>query len=173
MFKSKKANRFSGRKFVPSIIAGDMDILGNLISDGTVDIEGCVQGNVKGQTVFIRKGGRVLGDVQGEVLHIHGQVKGLVKARDVHLYATCRVEGTIMHELLSIEDGAFVDGKFKRTQKNAERSGQFAEHHSPKLAASERMDALQDQGEASAEEDEITEAPEINLLKSIRLVAKD
>lgn len=171
MFKSKKANRFTTRKHIPSIIAGDLDILGNLVSDGTVDIEGRVQGNVKGQTVFIRKDGRVLGDVQGEVLHIHGQVKGLVKARDVHLYATCKVEGTIMHELLSIEDGAFVDGKFKRTDKSAERQNRF--ETGPGFAAAERADAMAEATTDESDEEEITEAAPINLLKNIRLVAKD
>ncbi|MEJ0009311.1 MAG: polymer-forming cytoskeletal protein [Alphaproteobacteria bacterium] len=33
------------------------------------------------------------------------------------LYSTARVNGTIMHEALSIEDGAFIDGKLKRTDR--------------------------------------------------------
>lgn len=149
MFKSKKAkNRETSRKFAPSIIAGDLDILGNLISEGTVDIEGRVQGNVKGERVLIRKEGRVLGDVTGEIVHIYGQVRGLVKARDVHLYSTCKVEGTIMHELLSIEDGAFVDGKFKRTDKVVARF----------------EPALKD-------DDEPEEMPAVNLLQNIRLIS--
>jgi cytoskeletal protein CcmA (bactofilin family) len=84
-------------------------------------------------------------------VHIYGQVKGLVKARDVHLYASCKVEGTIMHELLSIEDGAFVDGKFKRTDK----------------AIGERN---RDADEAPLmEEDEAS----INLLQNLRLISKE
>jgi cytoskeletal protein CcmA (bactofilin family) len=154
MFKSRKAkNRDANRKFSPSIIAGDMDILGNLISEGTVDIEGRVQGNVRADKVIVRKDGSVMGDVNGEVVHIYGQVRGLVKARDVHLYNSCRVEGTIMHEILSIEDGAFVDGKFKRTDKTAamERS---------------RFDQL-----STAEEDEGEAEPAMSLLQNIRLIS--
>ncbi len=166
MFRSKKVNR-TVRKSVPSIIAGDLDILGNLISDGTVDISGRIQGNVKAHTVFIRKDGRVLGDVQGDVLHIHGQVKGLVKARDVHLYATCKVEGTIMHEVLSIEDGSFVDGKFKRTDKSAIDRAKF-EASGLAFASSERADIT----EETEEEAEAAAAlsPSLNLLKNIRLI---
>jgi len=37
--------------------------------------------------------------------------KGSIKARTVLLYATAEVNGTIMHESLTIEDGASVDGK--------------------------------------------------------------
>ncbi len=151
MFKSIRANRREiSRKHVPSIISGDLDILGNLISDGTVDIEGRIQGNVKASRILIRKDGRVLGDVQADEVHIYGQVRGLVKAKDVHLYATCKVEGTIMHELLSIEDGAFVDGKFKRTDKTPiERAREVTEE---------------------AEEVVAEETAPINLLQNLRLI---
>jgi hypothetical protein len=73
-----------------------------------------------------------------------------------------------MHELLSIEDGGFVDGKFKRTDKSAERSNRF-ENAGPNFAATERADAEAEQ----PEEDEIVESPSINLLKNIRLVSKE
>ena len=101
----------------PSIIASDMNILGNLVSDGTIDIDGRVEGNVKAEQIIIRGNGKIKGDLQGDNVHVYGEVKGLIKAKLVHLYATCRVEGIIMHESLSIEDGAFVDGKFKRSDK--------------------------------------------------------
>ena len=41
----------------------------------------------------------------------------MVRARDVHLHASCHIEGIIMHEAISIEDGAFIDGTCKRTDK--------------------------------------------------------
>jgi cytoskeletal protein CcmA (bactofilin family) len=100
---------------VPSVISADMHVLGNIISSGLLDIDGQIDGNVKCQTASVRPNGRVRGDIQADVIHIHGIVEGLVKARSVSLYAGAKVQGTIMHESLSIEDGAFVDGKFKRT----------------------------------------------------------
>lgn len=155
MFKSKKAkNRESNRKFAPSIIAGDLNILGNMVSDGTIDIEGRVQGNVRSDKIIVRKDGSVMGDVSGEVVHIYGEVRGLVKARDVHLYSTCKVEGTIMHEVLSIEDGAFVDGKFKRTDRNT----------TMEQRAVARLEAIVPE---EAEEEENT----VNLLQNIRLIS--
>ncbi len=101
----------------PTVIASDMNILGNLVTDGTADIDGRVEGNIKGDQIIIRGNGRIKGDITAESVHVYGEIKGLIKAKMVHLYATCRVEGIIMHESLAIEDGAFVDGKFKRTDK--------------------------------------------------------
>jgi cytoskeletal protein CcmA (bactofilin family) len=99
----------------PSVISADMHVLGNIVSSGLLDIDGQIDGNVKCQIATVRSNGRVRGDIQAEAIHIYGVVEGLVKARSVSLYSTAKVQGTIMHESLSIEDGAFVDGKFKRT----------------------------------------------------------
>lgn len=102
----------------PSVISADMYVLGNVISsDGLLDIDGKIDGNVRCKVATVRPNGRVKGDVVAEIVHVYGEIEGLVKAKAVMLYATARVQGTIMHESLSIEDGAFVDGKFKRTDK--------------------------------------------------------
>ena len=116
--KENSSTSFSGKKVSsPTVIASDMNILGNLLTDGTADIDGRVEGNFKGDQIIIRGNGKIKGDITADSVHVYGEVKGLIKAKMVHLYATCRVEGIIMHESLSIEDGAFVDGKFKRTDK--------------------------------------------------------
>lgn len=101
----------------PSVIAADLNVLGNIISDGVIDVDGKVHGNIRCHTVSLRENGRIQGDIAAEIVHVYGTVEGTIKAKSVMLYASARVSGTIMHESLSIEDGAFVDGKFKRTDK--------------------------------------------------------
>ena len=105
------------RGTTPSVIAGDMHVLGNIVSDGVLDIDGKIDGNVRCHTVSIRENGYVKGDVIAELVHVHGAIEGLIKATTVTLYASAKVTGTVMHESLTIEDGAFIDGKLKRTDK--------------------------------------------------------
>ncbi len=102
------------KKHPPTIIAADVNLLGNIISDGTMDIDGRIEGNIRCKHVTIRKNGVIKGDVFADSVQVYGRIEGLIKAKDVNLYATCHVEGVIMHESLTIEDGAFVDGQFKR-----------------------------------------------------------
>lgn len=97
-----------------SIIASDITIYGNIHSEGVVDIDGCIEGNVRCHTVTLRKNGHVKGDLVAENIVIYGTVQGLVKGRSIHFFKGCRVEGVIQHETITIEDGAFVDGRFKR-----------------------------------------------------------
>ena len=111
------SNSRAQRHSAPSIISRDMDIMGNLISEGTIDIDGRIEGNVKATQITIRKDGLIQGDLQADVIQVYGTVKGLVRAKDVHLFSSAKVEGSIMHEVLSMEEGAFVDGKFKRTDR--------------------------------------------------------
>jgi cytoskeletal protein CcmA (bactofilin family) len=132
---------FSNRRIPPTVISADVNILGNLFSDGVVDVDGRVEGNVRGTSVTIRSNGRVMGDVFAETAQIYGEVKGIIKARNVELYASCRVEGIIMHESLQVEDGAYIDGKFKRIDKAAEHQpASFMDHHTQFADAAESDD---------------------------------
>lgn len=104
-------------KSVPSLISDDMNILGNLISDGYIDINGHIEGNVKCQALTVREKGIVKGDVFADTVNVHGQVSGVIKARHVFLASSARVRGVVMHESMSVEDGAFIDGQCKRTDR--------------------------------------------------------
>ncbi len=98
---------------VPSIISADLRILGNLLSDGIIEIEGRLDGNITCNFATIRKGGVIKGDIIAESLQIDGVVEGLIKARHVRISETGRVTGVVMYETLSIKDGAFIDGQCK------------------------------------------------------------
>lgn len=148
---NKKKNSRAQRNAAPSIVSKDMNILGNLISDGMVDIDGRIEGNVRATHITIRKGGVVNGDVQADEVQIYGAVNGLVRAKDVHLFTTARVEGSIMHEILSMEEGAFVDGKFKRTDR---------------VHLDDMMPTLEE-----AVEDDLDAEEEVRLLENIRLIS--
>lgn len=107
----------SKKENVPSIMMSDINVLGNIICEGTLDFNGTIDGNIRCKNLTIRENALVKGEVIADTVQVHGKVSGLIRARVVHLFATARIDGVIMHESLSIEDGAFIDGKLKRTDK--------------------------------------------------------
>ena len=117
---SKAVVPMPSKDTVPSVISHDMNILGNLISDGYVDIDGRIEGNVKCVALTVREKGMIKGDIIAEKVKVCGEVSGLIKARFVHLACTAKVRGVIMHESLSVDDGAFIDGQCKRMDRKAE-----------------------------------------------------
>lgn len=105
------------REHGPTIIAQELHVLGNIVSEGVVDFAGTIDGNVRCKSFTLRPQGVVNGEISAEAVHLYGKVKGLVRAKHVHLYSSSHIEGVIMHESLSIEDGAYIDGKCKRSDK--------------------------------------------------------
>jgi cytoskeletal protein CcmA (bactofilin family) len=123
MFLKNKSNPVSKiaaahtKDSVPSIVGKDFNVLGNIISDGTIDFDGTIHGNIRCHTLNVRKNGHVTGEIVANDVFVYGKVKGIIRAKNVYLYNGSRIDGIVMHETIAIEDGAFLDGKLKRTDK--------------------------------------------------------
>lgn len=98
---------------VVSIIGPGMKIVGDCSSDGTIRVEGQVEGAVKaGKSVVVGEGGTVKGDISTQDAIIAGTVDGSVVAESrVELQATCRVQGDIRSRRVKLEEGGQVDGQ--------------------------------------------------------------
>lgn len=165
--RNNKASAASSQRKVLelSVIAANMNVLGNIVSDGILDIDGQVDGNVRGHSVTVRPDGRIRGDLVAQEVFIHGTVDGLIKAENVTLFESAHVRGTIMHESITIEDGAKVDGKLKRTERLAledMRSESVRQAVMPELTSS--LDSVNDNEEAPSER-------EIKILENLRLIS--
>ncbi len=104
-----------------SVIGTDLTILGDgitIISQSTLQIDGHIRGNVHGRVVLINKGGSVTGEIWAERIELSGAVRGPIVAVNIALHDSARVEGDIMHQKISISEGAEFDGR-ARLIKNA------------------------------------------------------
>jgi cytoskeletal protein CcmA (bactofilin family) len=100
-------------KNLPSIIAKDLKINGELKSTGLIEIEGNIIGNIKSNTVTIRESGFVNGEIQADVLNVKGRFDGKIKVKTLNISEKANITGTMEYSILSVEDGAFIDGTFK------------------------------------------------------------
>jgi cytoskeletal protein CcmA (bactofilin family) len=105
-----------GERTTPSLIGPDLTIVGNLVSQGEVQIDGEVQGDIHGTNVIIGERAKVTGGILGEEVVVRGHVMGSIRGKRVMLQASSHVEGDIFHQALSIEQGAFFEGKSRRTE---------------------------------------------------------
>lgn len=101
-------------KAPPSIISSDLKIVGDLHSDGEIQIDGTVNGDIRTAALVIGETAKVTGEVVADAVRVLGTVNGQIKAKVVKLAASAHVVGDIMHEDLSIETGAFLEGHCKR-----------------------------------------------------------
>ena len=122
MFSSKDSKketevskpRNDGKPQVPSIISANLKIVGNLVSDGDVQVDGLIEGDVNSRSLMVSENASIHGEVEAETVRIHGTVPGQIKATNVALGPTARVLGDVIHTNLVIESGAFLEGHCKR-----------------------------------------------------------
>ena len=118
MFSKGKAKKAGGRKrsAPPTIISADLRINGDIISEGEIQIDGVVDGDVTGTRLSIGQGGTIKGSVTAERVLVRGRITGQIKARLVTLTRTARVTGDVLHETLAIEPGARLEGTCRRME---------------------------------------------------------
>jgi cytoskeletal protein CcmA (bactofilin family) len=97
-----------------SVIGTDLTILGDritIISQSKLQIDGQIRGNVHGREVLINEGGSVTGEIWAERVDVGGAVHGPIVAVNIALHDSARVEGDIIHQKISISEGAQFDGR--------------------------------------------------------------
>ncbi len=127
--------KVSQKQHVPTIISASLRIVGNLISDGDVQVDGIIDGNVRSRTLTIGETATINGEVEAETVRIHGSISGQIKAKKVELGPTAKVVGDIIHSLLTVESGAYLEGSCRHldsARKDAE----------PKPADTSKTEAL-------------------------------
>ena len=102
-----------------SLLSENLTVEGNIIGEGEVQIDGTVRGDVRVNRLTIGETGHVEGQVFCETVEVRGRVIGTLSAKQVRLYGTAYVDGDITHEQLSIETGAFFQGRSLKFQRPA------------------------------------------------------
>src|SRR5262245_28510605 len=114
----------TGRAGIASIIANGVKITGTIEADGAeLQVDGEIEGNVRGGSLTVGDTGMVKGDVVSESVTVHGRVEGSVRARKVMLARNAHVLGDIVHQSLSVEMGAVFEGQCRYLQDPLSQSG--------------------------------------------------
>jgi cytoskeletal protein CcmA (bactofilin family) len=98
----------------PSVIAPDLLIIGNVYSQGDVQVEGEIRGDITAARVTVGKSARVAGTLVARDVIVKGTVVGSVRGNRITLHAYSRTEADILHQTLAIEQGAYFEGKSRR-----------------------------------------------------------
>ncbi len=101
----------SGHTF--SIIASDVEIVGNLTARVDLHIDGKVQGDVSCGNLVQGEGSIIAGKVIAESAKLSGHVEGSIEANDLVIESTARIMGDVVYSNLTIAPGGQIDGKFR------------------------------------------------------------
>ncbi len=104
----------STSKLSASVIAAQTIISGSINSNGDLNIDGSVKGDVKCANLSIGSQGEIIGNITAEKATIRGFVQGNVTARTILLAGSGNIEGDLTHSVLIIEEGGTFEGRSKR-----------------------------------------------------------
>ena len=110
---------------MPSIIGADLKIVGNLVCEGDIDVQGTVQGDIEAKSVTVENDARVDGSIQAQSLIVSGTVEGGMEASSISLTSTATVSGEIVHETLSVDPGATLEARLSRISKEKRIAAQI------------------------------------------------
>lgn len=96
-----------------SVISKALKITGQLESTEDIQIEGEVDGDVRAVSVGVGPSAKVKGTVRGDHVQLSGSIEGKIEAKRVVLTKTARMSGDVIHQDITIESGAFIDGHCK------------------------------------------------------------
>ena len=102
-----------------TVIAEGLKIVGNVTADGLVEVRGHIDGELQCTSLVISHKASINGAVAAERVVVDGRIEGPVTGRDVVLKSRAHVVGDIHHESLTVESGAYFDGRSKKTNGDA------------------------------------------------------
>ncbi len=101
----------------PSVLSNDVEVEGDIVSEGDLHISGSVKGDVVvARKLTLGEGGSISGTVKAEVAVIAGRVAGRLAAKSVTLASTAHVVADVTQVSLMIEQGAVFEGFSRRVE---------------------------------------------------------
>ena len=120
------ALRLSPGESAISIIGPGMHIKGDITTDGTVRVEGSVEGTIRaGKAVVLGKEGEIRGNVFTQDAVIGGRLTGTIVAESrLELQSTSNLDGEIRAraEHLQLDEGARFNGQIQMVEEDGMRA---------------------------------------------------
>lgn len=102
-----------------STLSADLQFDGNITGGGDLQIDGAIKGDVRVGRLIVGETGAVEGNVSGDYVEIRGRVVGAISGKQVKLIATAYVDGDITAEQMSIDIGAYFQGRVLQGRREA------------------------------------------------------
>ena len=83
----------------------------NVTAEGLVEVNGQIEGDVHCTSLTVSPKAQIVGSITAERVVVAGRVEGPIQGGDVVLKSQGHVVGDIRHQSLTIEKGAYFDGR--------------------------------------------------------------
>jgi len=115
----KKRKKFIEVTNLSSLVARDMNIVGDVLFNGGLRVDGKIEGNVLGSEdekclIVLSRDGCIVGRVKAYDAIINGTISGDLEVEHfLELQGNAKVSGNITYRQLQMECGALVEGRLE------------------------------------------------------------
>src|SRR6185437_8146699 len=94
-----------------TVIGNGLKIKGDVSAEGLVEVNGHIEGDIRCTSLVVSSNAQIVGSVAAEKVVVNGKVEGPIQGGDVVLKSKAHVVGDIRHQSLTIEKGAYFEGR--------------------------------------------------------------
>ena len=102
-----------------STLSSDLQFEGAITGGGDLQIDGSIKGDVRVGRLIVGETGAVEGSVSADYVEVRGRIVGGITGKQVKLIATAYVDGDITAEQMSIDIGAYFQGRVLQGRREA------------------------------------------------------
>lgn len=112
-----------------SVIGTDVTIRGDITASADLHIDGRIEGDLICASLVQGETSHIEGAIEAETARIAGTVIGSIKARELIVLRSATIHGDVQYDVLTIEQGAQVDGRFAHGAADAAAAKPTSETH--------------------------------------------
>jgi len=117
-----------------STLSSDLQFEGSISGGGDLQIDGAIKGDVRVGRLIVGETGAVEGNVSADYIEVRGRVVGGIAGKQVKLIATAYVDGDITADQMSIDIGAYFQGRVLQGRREAPTPTPAPRPAAPELA---------------------------------------
>jgi len=102
-----------------STLSADLQFEGGITGGGDLQIDGAIKGDVRVGRLIVGETGAVEGNVSADYVEVRGRIVGGISGKQVKLIATAYVDGDITADQMSIDIGAYFQGRVLQGRREA------------------------------------------------------
>jgi hypothetical protein len=99
----------------PSVISEGFEFTGDITFQGTLNVDGSVNGSITVQNLLIGASGKINGSIRATTIQVRGSFVGDATCQDLTLGSQSSVNAKINYSSLTIQRGALIQGELTKS----------------------------------------------------------
>jgi len=126
-----------------TVIGNGLKIVGNVTAEDLVEVNGQIEGDVHCTSLIVSPKAQIVGSITAERVVVNGRVEGPIQGGEVELKSQAHVVGDIRHQSLTIEKGAYFDGRASQAHGSNGSQSATPDKNKPREVAREAKTAAE------------------------------